>query len=146
MCSEVHVWGISEKGIRCLECLIALDGFEYTGFGRNEEEATGNAIKGLFELIVSKDYRTEEVKQSLKFIHRKRPQEETLDLTELELQHSISNISMIQKEQPENTGSYACGCSSWELVEQQNKKISNLEARLKLLAQENSILKELLLK
>lgn len=47
-----------------------MDGFEYTGFGRNEEEATGNAIKGLLEIIVSKNYKIEEVKQSLKFVHR----------------------------------------------------------------------------
>lgn len=43
--------------MKCTECQLLLDSFDYMGYGRNEEEAMGNAIKGLFEVIVSKNYK-----------------------------------------------------------------------------------------
>lgn len=101
-----------------MECKIAVEGCEGSGYGRNEEEATSNAIKCLFESIISKNFKIEEVKQSLRFVHkpptRKAPvappvnHDETLDLTYQDLMSdvpSINNISMI----PKDSG---CRCGS----------------------------------
>lgn len=49
--------------------MLAYEDVTETGFGRTNEEAHGNAIKGLFDSIIERAHHIEELKQSLRLIN-----------------------------------------------------------------------------
>ena len=56
-----------------------------SGYGRTNEEAQSNAIKSLFDSVIEKGVRVEELKQSLRLVNKSDSSSNILDLSYIDL-------------------------------------------------------------
>ncbi|KAM3144045.1 hypothetical protein pb186bvf_003809 [Paramecium bursaria] len=143
-----------QVGYKCVECQYQYKGIQVSGFGRDDTEATHNCIKNFVDCLLESEENLNFIRSVLRELKQEDNDIELLGQkignisminyqTEVENDQSLINVMEKQEKQLDKTVDKIC-CNHELDLKKEKLKVEHLELRVKLVLEENRILKSML--